>query len=181
MRHVGPVRRELGITSVMNIVGPLANPAAAGRQVLGVADKSRLSLLAGALASLGATHALIVHGEPGLDEISPLAPTLVLEVRDGATTSWVIEPAQFGYDGMRPEDLAGGPPSTNAGLLTELLAGRGNPCATAAVVLNAAAALLVAGRAADYTSAVAIAREGITNRAGLVALERMRLAYAAGD
>src|SRR5438094_186368 len=75
MRHVGPVRRELAIPTVMNIVGPLANPARAGRQVVGVADLERIPVLAGALSALGATHALVVHGEPGLDEVSPIGPT----------------------------------------------------------------------------------------------------------
>ena len=75
MRHVGPVRRELAIPTVMNMVGPLANPASAGRQVVGVADARRLPLIAGALAALGSVHALVVHGEPGMDEVSPIGPT----------------------------------------------------------------------------------------------------------
>ena len=83
MRHVGPVRRELAIPTVMNIVGPLANPAGAGRQVVGVADARRVPLIAGALRTLGAVHALVVHGEPGMDEISPLGSTHVVEIRDG--------------------------------------------------------------------------------------------------
>src|SRR5437764_7567983 len=83
MRHVGPVRRELGIPTVMNIVGPLANPAKAGGQVVGVADRERAPTLAAALSSLGTRHALVVHGEPGLDEISPLGATHVIEVKDG--------------------------------------------------------------------------------------------------
>src|SRR5207237_773324 len=82
MGQVGPVRRELAIPTVMNIVGPLANPARAGRQVVGVADLERTPILAGALSALGATHALVVHGEPGLDEVSPLGPTHVIEVRN---------------------------------------------------------------------------------------------------
>jgi anthranilate phosphoribosyltransferase len=81
MRHVGPIRRELGIPTVMNIVGPLANPAGAGRQVVGVADRGRMPLLAGALAALGSAHALVVHGEPGMDEVSPMGITHVAEVR----------------------------------------------------------------------------------------------------
>ena len=94
MRHVGPVRRELGIPTVMNIVGPLANPAGAGRQVVGVADARRVPLIAGALLALGTEHALVVHGEPGMDEISPLGPTQVIEIRDGRTREWSIGPAQ---------------------------------------------------------------------------------------
>src|SRR5438477_5761084 len=107
MRHVGPVRRELGIPTVMNVVGPLANPAAAGRQVVGVAEASRLPLIAGALASLGSVHALVVHGEPGLDEISPLGPTRVLEVRRGSATphGWTIDPEALGFANVRESDL----------------------------------------------------------------------------
>jgi len=86
MRHVGPIRRELGIPTVMNIVGPLANPARAGRQVVGVADIERAPILAGALSALGTTHAMVVYGEPGLDEVSPLGPTHVVEVLNGSTS-----------------------------------------------------------------------------------------------
>src|SRR5437868_15470540 len=91
MRHVGPVRRELAIPTVMNIVGPLANPASAGRQVIGVADDRRVPLIAGALQELGTTHALVVHGT-GMDEISPLAPTHVVEIRDGVVKEWTLDP-----------------------------------------------------------------------------------------
>src|SRR5687767_2456723 len=117
MRHVGPVRRELGIPTVMNIVGPLANPAGAGRQVVGVADRNRMPLLAGALAALGSTHALVVHGEPGMDEVSPSGPTYVAEVRDGRITEWVIDPHQLGFDIAGTDDLAGGDPATNARII----------------------------------------------------------------
>src|SRR3954470_23122078 len=102
MRHVGPVRRELGIPTVMNIVGPLANPAMAGRQVVGVADERRVPLLAGALSELGTRHALVVHGT-GMDEISPLAPTKVIEIRDGKTTEWSVDPTRFGYKSLQPK------------------------------------------------------------------------------
>src|SRR5438105_9117458 len=107
MRHVGPVRRELGIPTVMNIVGPLANPARAGRQVVGVADLERTPILAGALSALGATHALVVHGEPGLDEVSPLGPTHVIEVRNGTTSPWTSHPDENGLNKISREHLAG--------------------------------------------------------------------------
>jgi anthranilate phosphoribosyltransferase len=177
MRHVGPVRRELGVPTVMNVVGPLANPASAGRQVVGVADPERVPLIAGALAALGSEHALVVHGEPGLDEVSPLGPTHVLEVRDGATTAWTIEPAAFGYTGLPADELAGGDPEANARIVLEVLEGRGAPAAEAAVVLNAAAALLVAGLSPDYAAAVERARLALGAGAGAAALERMRRAY----
>jgi anthranilate phosphoribosyltransferase len=141
MRHVGPVRRELGIPTVMNIVGPLANPAGAARQVVGVAERGRMALLAGALAALGAAHALVVHGEPGMDEISPMGPTHVAEVRDGAVTEWTIRPEDYGFAGFSASELAGGGPADNARTITDVLTGKGHPAARAAVVLNAAGAL----------------------------------------
>ena len=177
MRHVGPVRRELAIPTVMNVVGPLANPASAGRQVVGVADRARMPLLAGALAELGGRHALVVHGEPGLDEISPLGISTVLEVRDGELREWTIDPAAFGFDAIRPEDLAGGDREENARVVAEVLSGRGSEGARAAVTLNAAAALYVAGVAATYEEGVEQAREAIASGTGAHALERMRQAY----
>jgi anthranilate phosphoribosyltransferase len=177
MRHVGPVRRELAIPTVMNIVGPLANPAGAARQVVGVAEARRLPLLAGALAALGSRHALVVHGEPGMDEVSPLGPTRVAEVRDGTVHEWVIDPATLGYAEMDAAELAGGGPADNARIVTEILEGRGNPSATAAVVLNAAAALYVAGPARSFGACVELARAAVASGAGMAALARMRAAY----
>src|SRR5688572_1057003 len=154
MRHVGPVRRELGIPTVMNIVGPLANPAGAARQVVGVAERARMPLLAGALASLGAAHALVVHGEPGMDEISPIGPTHVAEVRDGRITEWVIDPHQLGFDIAGTDDLAGGDPATNARIIEAVLGGEGPAGARAAVLLNAAAAIYVSGIVDTLVAAV---------------------------
>src|SRR5215204_3429859 len=125
MRHVGPVRRELGIPTVMNIVGPLANPAGAARQVVGVAERGRMPLLAGALAALGAAHALVVHGALGMDEISPLGSTHVVEIRDGSVTEWTIDPADYGFAAFAPGDLAGGSPADNARTIVDVLQGKG--------------------------------------------------------
>lgn len=177
MRHVGPVRRELAVPTVMNIVGPLANPASAGRQVLGVAEPSRMPLLAGALAALGTRHALIVHGEPGMDEFSPIGRTRVVEVRDGVRSEWSVEPAELGFEAFDASALAGGSPAENARIIQGVLGGEGTAAATAAVVLNAAAALFVGGKVASYADGVAMAREGIASHAGLAALERLRRAY----
>jgi len=177
MRHVGPVRRELGVPTLMNMVGPLANPASAGRQVVGVADPDRVQLIAGALAALGSVHALVVHGAPGIDEVSPLGPTRVLEVRDGVVTEWAIDPAEHGYRAMSADELAGGDPAANARVVLGVLEGRGPAAAEAAVVLNAAAALHVGGLAPDYGAAVERAREALAAGAGREALERMRRAY----
>ena len=179
MRHVGPVRRELGIPTVMNIVGPLANPAGAGRQVVGVADARRVPLIAGALRALGTAHALVVHGEPGMDEVSPLGPTQVVEIRDGAVTEWTIEPARFGMPEGRAEELAGGPPSDNASAVRAALSGDGPPTARAAVILNAAAAIFVSTNGAkSFGEAIEVARAALADGAGLAALDRLRRAFA---
>jgi anthranilate phosphoribosyltransferase len=155
MRHVGPIRRELGVPSVMNIVGPLANPARAGRQVVGVADAARMPLIAGALAALDTVHALVVHGAPGLDEISPLGPTDVVEVRRGAAPRrWTIDPARYGFTGITAAALAGGGPAENAAIVRAILDESAPAGARAAVVLNAAAALYVGGAAPTYDAAV---------------------------
>ncbi len=177
MRHVGPVRRELAIPTVMNIVGPLANPARAGRQVIGVGDADRLPLLAGALAELGTRHALVVHGE-GMDEISPLGLTRVLEIRGGAIAEWTIDPAALGFPRATPAELAGGPPAANAHAILSVLKGEGTAGATAAVLLNAAAAIYVGGAANSYEAAIARADQALRSGAGLDALERLRRAFA---
>lgn len=174
MRHVGPVRRELGVPTVMNMVGPLANPARAGRQVVGVSDHRRLELMAGALKTLGAVHAMVVHGAPGMDEVSPLGPTHVIEVREGTTTEWTIDPAKYGFQKVNPEDLAGGPPMENAAIIERVLTGNGPHGATAAVVLNAAAAIYVSGMTKSFGDAVEAANDAVSTGAGVVALERLR-------
>jgi len=176
MRHVGPVRRELAIPTVMNIVGPLANPAMAGRQVVGVADERRVPLLAGALKELGTRHALVVHGT-GMDEISPLAPTKVIEIKEGTITEWIVEPSRFGYKGLDAKDLAGGPPDANARVVLSVLGGEANKAARGAVVLNAGAALYVGGSAKKLEQGIEMAEEALDAGAGLKALERLRAAY----
>jgi anthranilate phosphoribosyltransferase len=176
MRHVGPVRRELGVQTIMNMVGPLANPAHAGRQVVGVSDPRRLSLIAGALCELGTVHAMVVHGQ-GMDEISPFAPTDVHEIRDGTVSEWTIDPNDFGFGAGTPEDIAGGPPGENAATVLRVLRGDGNEPATAAVVLNAAAAIYVGGGAASFADGVAVARAAIASGVGIAALDRLREAF----
>jgi anthranilate phosphoribosyltransferase len=178
MRHVGPVRRELGIPTVMNIVGPLANPAGAGRQVVGVADARRVPLIAGALRELGTTHALVVHGEPGMDEISPLGTSHVVEIRDGTLTEWTVDPARFGFAAGDPDELAGGPPAMNAAAVHAVLDGGAPPTATTAVLLNAAAAVYVSGADyPDFGSALEHVRGALERGEGLDALRRLRAAY----
>jgi anthranilate phosphoribosyltransferase len=178
MRHVGPVRRELAIPTVMNIVGPLANPASAGRQVVGVADAQRVPLIAGALRTLGTVHALIVHGEPGMDEVSPLGTTHVVEVRDGSMREWTIDPARHGIATGSAEEMRGGPPAENAAAVLAVLENRAPPTARSAVILNAAAALYVApGGPTEFGDAISAAAAGLKDGAGVRALERLRKAY----
>ena len=177
MRHVGPVRRELAIPTVMNIVGPLANPAMAGRQVVGVADERRVPLLAGALQQLGTRHALVVHGT-GMDEISPLATTKIIEIREGKTTEWTVDPTRYGYKGLDAKDLAGGLPEANARAILAVLGGESGRAARGAVVLNAGAALYVGGHAKTFEQGVELAEAALDKRAGLAALDRLRSAFS---
>jgi anthranilate phosphoribosyltransferase len=177
MKHVGPVRRELGIQTIMNMVGPIANPARAGRQVVGVADARRLELMAGALRSLESVHALVVHGA-GMDEISPFGETHVTEVRDGTMTQWIIDPKRYGFGSGTAADIAGGTREQNAATVMRVLRGDGNAAATAAVALNAAAAFYVSGKAHDFSAGIEAATAAIASGAGLVALERLRAAFA---
>jgi len=179
MRHVGPVRRELAIHTVMNVLGPLANPAGAGRQVVGVADAHRLPLLAGALAELGSRRSMVVHGEPGMDEVSPLGPTRVLEVRDGSVREWSIDPAPFGLTARDARELGGAEPQANARIIEGILAGGITGGARAAVVLNAAAAIHVSGDHDDFARSVDRAEDSLTSGAGRQALERLRVANPA--
>jgi anthranilate phosphoribosyltransferase len=176
MRHVGPVRRELGIPTVMNIVGPLANPARAGRQVVGVSDLERAPILAGALSSLGTKHAMVVYGEPGLDEVSPLGPTHVVEVCGATTNRWTIHPAEHGFKDVSRDDLAGSEPADNARVITMVLDGKAPPGARAATLLNAAAAIYVSGRVKSYGEGIAAARKSIDSGQAKAVLERLRRA-----
>ncbi len=180
MRHVGPVRRELGIPTLMNVLGPLANPAGAGRQVVGVAEEERMPLLAGALAALGSVHALVVHGEPGMDELSPLGLTRMLEVRRGEVRSLEVRPAELGIAAAKADELVGGDPAANAARITEILENRSRDGGRAAVLMNAGAALYVAGAAPGLREGVDLADRALKAGAGIRALDRLREAAAKG-
>lgn len=179
MRHVGPVRKQLGVPTVMNIIGPLANPAGVQRQVIGVADMGRMELIASALQILGTRHSLVVHGEPGIDEISPLGTTHVIELKDGRRSEWTINPKDFGIEKASAQDLAGGDARYNADVIESLLKGAGHPTAVAAVALNAAAAIYVSGVRDSYAGALEVARNAITAQYGFSALQLMRAAQPA--
>lgn len=145
MRHVAPVRRALGVPTIMNVVGPLANPADVTRQLVGVADPALAPAMAEVLARLGAEHALVVHGTVGMDEIAPTGVTLAWEVRAGRVSTRTINPAEFRLAQPHVEALAGGDPEANARRIETLLEDPArDPAGRATVALNAGAALYVA-------------------------------------
>lgn len=165
MRHVGPVRRELGFPTVFNLVGPLANPVLAARgpkslrQVIGC-RADRAALMAEALRELGTPRAMVVSGRDGLDEVSPCALTLVRELRDGAVRETAVDPRELGLPAVDPADLRAATPRESAAAVRDALSGRPGPRRTA-VVLNAAAALLVGDAAPDWPSGLALSAEAI--------------------
>lgn len=176
MRHVGPVRRELGMPTIMNLLGPLTNPAGARRQVVGVSDEGLVPLVVEALRKLGHLRALVVHGHPGLDELSPLGPTRVAELRGGAVEHYTVTPEALGVAPSGPEGLAGGEPEENARRIREVLEGVDRGAARAAVVLNAAAAIYVGDRAGTLDEAVGVARDSLDSGAAAATLDRLRRA-----
>ena len=178
MRHVAPVRRELGIPTIMNLLGPLTNPAGARRQVVGVTDPALVDLVAHGLRELGHHRALVVYGEPGLDELSPLGTTHLAELDAGAVHRREISPADFGWDDLDPADLAGGVPEHNARVVMEVFRGERDDAASAAVILNAGAAVYVSGAVDSLEEGVQKARLALADGAALDGLERLRAATA---
>lgn len=176
MRHAAPVRRELGVATIMNLVGPLANPAGVCRQVIGVADPHHGPLMASALARLGAAHALVVHADLGLDEIAPVGSTTVWEVRDGAMADWRLDPASLGLASADMVGTEGGEPQENAEAIRALLVAPAKAPAAlrAAVLLNAAAAIYVAGRGESLAEAVARAAAALDEGEAAERLDRLR-------
>jgi len=160
MRHVGPSRVELGTRTIFNLMGPMSNPAGVKRQLIGVFSKQWLTPMADALKSLGTEHAWLVHGSDGLDEITTTGPTHVVELKDGAIRGFEIAPEQFGLKRATLSDLKGGDPEQNAAALRELFDGKTGPYRDI-VLLNAAAALLVAGRVADIPAGLKMAAEAL--------------------
>jgi len=175
MRHIAPVRRSLAVPTVMNLIGPLANPAGVACQVVGVADRSRAPVVADALRRLGSHHALVVHAEVGMDEIAPAGVTHVWEVRDGRVGTWVLDPGDFGLAHADLAALRGGEPAANAARVERLLRTPGDdPVGRAAVVLNAGAALYVAGVAPRMREGVERADRALRDGSGLRILEDLR-------
>ncbi|MFL5512025.1 MAG: anthranilate phosphoribosyltransferase [Gemmatimonadales bacterium] len=176
MRHLGPVRKELGVPTIMNLLGPLANPAGVTRQVVGVSDGSRGPVLAEALAELGTRHALVLHAAVGMDEISPSGCTYVWEVVDGNTRTWELDPARLGLECNDLDQLSGGEPQQNADLIIRLLAGEESGARLCAALLNAAAALYVSGNGWSLEESAERARAALESGAAALALQRFRAA-----
>ncbi len=175
MKHVGPIRRELGMPTIMNVLGPVTNPAGARRQVVGVSDPALLELIAGALAELGHERALVVHGAPGMDELSPLGPSEVVEVDAGRVTRHVFDPVEaLGWERFGLEGLEGGERRENARKVEDVLRGRIGGAARAAVLLNAGAALYVGGTSASLVDGVRAAETALDAGRGWDKLRELR-------
>ena len=172
MRHVAPSRRELGARTLFNLVGPLANPAGASRQLLGVFDPRWVPVMAEALRALGSERAWVVHGEDGLDEVTTTGRTLVSELRGRAIRSFEVTPEEAGLPRARPEDLLGGGAEANAVALRMVLQGRTGPHRDV-VLLNAAAALVVAGRAEGLAEGVSVAARAVDSGAAAAKLDAL--------
>ncbi len=172
MAHVVPARKALGVRTIFNFLGPLTNPAGADRQLLGVADRHYQETIAEALIGLGCVRALVVSAEDGLDELSISSRTRVIEVADGRTSEWFVEPGQFGLAPALLKDVAGGGPEDNAAATRAVLGGDPGPRRDLAL-LNAAAAIYVGGLAADLEQGVVKATEAVDSGAAAAVLDRL--------
>jgi len=172
MRFVGPVRKELGIRTIFNILGPLSNPAGANMELMGVYDESIVEPLARVLNNLGVTSGMVVYGQDKLDEISMSAPTTVCEIRNGQYTSYVLTPEQFGYERCAKEELVGGTPEENAAITRAILNGTDRGPKRQAVCLNAGGALYIAGKAATIEEGVRMAEKLIDDGSANKVLEQ---------
>jgi anthranilate phosphoribosyltransferase len=164
MKHAMPVRRDLGIRTVFNLLGPLTNPAGARRQLLGVYDPALCEPLCRVLAELGSERAYVVHGQGGLDEVSPVGATRVAALRDGQVTTFTFEPREAGIEPCDLAALAGGAPAENAAMIRAIFAGEPGPC-TDAVLLNAGFCAVLADKADDFRAGVDLARRTLTDGA----------------
>ena len=171
MKYVAPIRKELGIRTVFNILGPLSNPAGANMELMGVYDQSLVEPLAQVMANLGVNRGMVVYGQDSLDEISMCAPTSVCEIRDGKFTSYEITPEQFGYERCEKGALTGGTPAENAEITKAILKGEEKGPKRQAVCLNAGAVLYIAGKAASIEEGVKLAESLIDSGAALKKLE----------
>jgi anthranilate phosphoribosyltransferase len=172
MKHVGPTRIELGTRTIFNLLGPLSNPAGVKRQMVGVFSRQWVEPLAHVLKNLGSERAYVVHGSDGLDEITTSGPTSVAALENGKVTTFEIKPEEFGFAKARPEDLRGGDAETNASAVMDVLRGKKGPFRDVAI-LNAAAAIVVAGKAKDLKEGVAVAAKAVDSAEAEGRLDRL--------
>ena len=172
MKYVAPIRKELGIRTVFNILGPLSNPAGANMELMGVYEEELVEPLAQVMAKLGVVRGMVVYGQDKLDEISMSAPTSVCEIRDGWFQSYEITPEQFGYTRCTKEELTGGTPEENAEITRKILSGEDLGAKRCAVCLNAGAAIYIAGKAATMEEGVRMAERLIDEGAAAGKLEQ---------
>jgi anthranilate phosphoribosyltransferase len=163
MKYAAPVRRELGIRTVFNVLGPLTNPAGARRQVIGVFDRRLTELLARVLLDLGTERAMVVHGEGGLDEISTIGKTLVSELKDGVISSYEFHHSSVGISSGTLAEVAGGDAELNAGIIRDILDGKKNSQRNI-TVLNAGAAIYISGKVPTFLDGVKLAEESIDSQ-----------------
>ncbi|MBB3773896.1 anthranilate phosphoribosyltransferase [Angulomicrobium tetraedrale] len=178
MKHVGPTRVEMGTRTIFNLIGPLSNPAGVRRQMVGVFARTWVEPIAQVLNTLGSTRAWVVHGSDGLDEITTTGPTHVAELKDGEIRTFEIAPEEFGLARANPDDLKGGDGVVNAVALRAVLAGQPSAYADVAA-LNAAAALIVAGRVDTLTEGLELARTSLASGSAEAALDRLVAVSAA--
>jgi len=179
MKHAGPTRKEIGVRTFFNLLGPLSNPAGAKRQLVGVFEGDFVEPVAAVLAQLGAERAWVVHGLDGLDELTTTDDTRVAEVKDGKVRSFYVSPQELGLELADPKDLKGGDPAMNAALTLAVLKGGSGPRRDI-VLLNAAAALVVAGKAASLKEGLPLAAQSIDSGAALKKLEDLKRLSNAG-
>jgi anthranilate phosphoribosyltransferase len=172
MKYVQPARREIRLRTIFNLLGPLTNPARASAQVVGVYSVELVEKLAEALSMLGAHRALVVHGLDGLDEITITGPTRIAEVREGIVRTYEVTPEEFGIKRAKLEDISGGDAQANAAIIREILAGKKSPRRDV-VLLNAAAALVAAGKAEHLGDGLPLAAESIDSGAAAAKLEAL--------
>jgi len=172
MRHVAPARKALGVRTIFNVLGPLCNPASVSRMLVGVYAPEMTRPLAEVLGRLGVEHAWVVHGHDGLDELSTTGESVVAELKDGAVREFVVTPEEAGLARARLDDLIGGDAAENAAAIRETLAGKDGPLRDI-VLLNAAAALVVADKAVTLREGADLAAQAIESGAATGALEKL--------
>jgi anthranilate phosphoribosyltransferase len=173
-KHVGGPRKEVGVRTIFNLLGPLTNPCGAKFHVNGIFSRERCEILAQAHGALGSKRAMVVHGAGGLDEFAPAGSTFVAELADGRVRTHDLTPADFGLEESDPAGLRGGEPADNARIALEVLRGGGPEAARNATLMTAAAAIYVAGAAPDLRAATATARQVLTSGGALAVLETLR-------